>query len=100
MYPVFGIRSSKQINFSFLGLAFDLSYSSTKTDDAIDYANFCSRSHDAVIRVYDEAGNVIETHEHKRDFNRVVSAIVLDFKKNKKPPRHSARVASYGVTAP
>jgi hypothetical protein len=22
-----------------------------------------SRSHDAVIRVYDEAGNVIETHE-------------------------------------
>jgi hypothetical protein len=22
------------------------------------------RSHDAVIRVYDEAGNVIETHEH------------------------------------
>jgi len=24
----------------------------------------CSRSHDAVIRVYDEAGNVIETHEH------------------------------------
>jgi len=27
-----------------------------------------SRSHDAVIRVYDEAGNVIETHEHKGDF--------------------------------
>jgi len=26
------------------------------------------RSHDAVIRVYDEAGNVIETHEHKGDF--------------------------------
>ena len=24
-----------------------------------------SRSHRAVIRVYDEAGNVIETHEHK-----------------------------------
>jgi hypothetical protein len=23
-----------------------------------------SRSHDAVIRVYDEAGNAIETHEH------------------------------------
>jgi hypothetical protein len=23
-----------------------------------------SRSHDAVIRVYDEAGNVIETQEH------------------------------------
>jgi hypothetical protein len=28
----------------------------------------CSRAHDAVIRVYDEAGNVIETHEHKGDF--------------------------------
>jgi hypothetical protein len=27
----------------------------------------CSRSHDAVIRVYDDAGNVIETHEHKGD---------------------------------
>jgi hypothetical protein len=27
-----------------------------------------SRSHDAVIRVYDEADNVIETHEHVGDF--------------------------------
>jgi len=26
------------------------------------------RCHDAAIRVYDEAGNVIETHEHKGDF--------------------------------
>jgi hypothetical protein len=26
------------------------------------------RPHAAVIRVYDEAGNVIETHEHKGDF--------------------------------
>jgi len=26
---------------------------------------FFSRPHDAVIRVYDHAGNVIETHEHK-----------------------------------
>jgi hypothetical protein len=32
------------------------------------YAKFYSRSHDAVIRVYDEAGNVIEMHEHKGDF--------------------------------
>jgi len=31
--------------------------------NAIGYAKFYSRSHDAVIRVYDEAGNVIETHE-------------------------------------
>jgi hypothetical protein len=27
-----------------------------------------SRPHDAVIRVYDDAGNLIETHEHKGDF--------------------------------
>jgi hypothetical protein len=27
-----------------------------------------SRSHDAVIRVYDDVGNEIETHEHKGDF--------------------------------
>ena len=33
-----------------------------------DYAKHRSRSHDAVIRVYDEAGNVIETHEHAGDF--------------------------------
>jgi hypothetical protein len=36
----------------------------TKLDDAVDYAKFFSRSHDAVIRVYDTTGNVIETHEH------------------------------------
>ena len=31
--------------------------------NAVDYAKFRSRSHDAVIRVYNEAGNVIETRE-------------------------------------
>ncbi len=36
--------------------------------DAINYAKFFSRSHDAVIRVYDEAGNVIETHEQAGQF--------------------------------
>jgi len=36
--------------------------------NAIDYAKFRSRSHHAVIHVYDEAGNVIETHERKGDF--------------------------------
>jgi len=35
---------------------------------AINHAKFYSRSHEAVIRVYDAAGNVIETHEHKGDF--------------------------------
>src|SRR5262249_57907054 len=37
-------------------------------DNTIGYAMHSSRSHDAVIRVYDEAGNVIETREHKGDF--------------------------------
>jgi hypothetical protein len=32
------------------------------------YAKFRSRSHHAVIRVYDEAGNVIETHEQAGEF--------------------------------
>jgi len=27
-----------------------------------------SPAHDAVIRVYDEAGNVMETHDHTGDF--------------------------------
>jgi hypothetical protein len=34
----------------------------------IGYAQHRSRSHDAVIRVYDDGGSVIETHEHKGDF--------------------------------
>jgi hypothetical protein len=36
--------------------------------NAIDYAKFRSRSHNAVICVYDRAGNVIETHEHNGEF--------------------------------
>jgi hypothetical protein len=39
--------------------------------NAIGYAKFFSRSHEAVIRVYDEAGNVIETHEHVGEFKEV-----------------------------
>jgi hypothetical protein len=39
-----------------------------KPDDAVEYAKFYSRSHDAVIRVYDDAGNVIETREHAGEF--------------------------------
>ena len=37
-------------------------------NNAIGYAKFFSRSHDAVIHVYDETGNVIETHDHAGDF--------------------------------
>jgi hypothetical protein len=36
--------------------------------NAINYAKFFSRSHDAMIRVYDDACNVIETHEHAGEF--------------------------------
>jgi hypothetical protein len=39
--------------------------------NAIGYAKFYSRSHDAVIRVYDSTGNVIATHEHAGDFKTV-----------------------------
>jgi hypothetical protein len=35
---------------------------------AIGYAKFFSGSHNALVRVYDEAGNVIETHEHAGEF--------------------------------
>jgi hypothetical protein len=36
--------------------------------NAIGYASHYSRSHGAAIRVYDEAGSVIETHEHAGEF--------------------------------
>jgi hypothetical protein len=38
--------------------------------NAIGYAKFRSRSHNEVIRVYDETAYVIETHEHKGDFKQ------------------------------
>jgi len=37
---------------------------SNAISNAINYAKFFSRSHDAVIRVYDAGGNLIETHKH------------------------------------
>ena len=43
-------------------------YEPRAISNAIGYAKFHSRSHDAVIRVYDEAGNVIDTHKHTGDF--------------------------------
>jgi hypothetical protein len=45
-----------------------LPIASSSATSAVDYAKFRSRSHDAVIRVYDEASNVIETHEHAGEF--------------------------------
>jgi hypothetical protein len=41
---------------------------SNAISNAINYAKFCSRSHDAVIRAFGQAGNVIETHEHAGKF--------------------------------
>jgi hypothetical protein len=38
--------------------------------NAIGYAKFYSRSDDAVIRIYDEAGNLIKTHQHAGEFKR------------------------------
>ena len=43
--------------------------------DAIGCAKHRSRSHDAVIRVYDAAGNVIETHEHKGEVKKVAGTV-------------------------
>src|SRR6266566_3207494 len=37
-------------------------------ENATGYAMHYSRSHHALIRVYDEAANVIETHEHAGEF--------------------------------
>jgi len=44
----------------------------------VDYAKFYSRSHDAVIRVYDAAGNVTQTHEHKGGSSLVAACWLLD----------------------
>jgi hypothetical protein len=38
--------------------------------NAVGYAEHRSCSHDAVIRVYDVGGNVIETHENNGDFKK------------------------------
>jgi len=36
-------------------------------NNAVSYAQFFNRSHNALIRVYDAAGNVIETHKNAGD---------------------------------
>jgi hypothetical protein len=37
-----------------------------KVPDAIEYAQHYSRAHDAVIRVYDESGKLIQVHLQRR----------------------------------
>jgi hypothetical protein len=44
--------------------------------NAIGYAQHRSRSHDAVIRVYDAAGNVIETHGARGRIQRMAKAAI------------------------
>jgi hypothetical protein len=48
--------------------------------NAIGYAKHRSRSHKAVIRVYGEARNVIETHEHKSAISRVLKSLFCHFR--------------------
>jgi hypothetical protein len=45
--------------------------------NAVAYANYRShsRSHRAIIRVFNEEGNVIETHEQKTDFKKHISGV-------------------------
>ena len=61
-------------------------------DNAIGYAMHSSRSHDAVIRVYDAAGNLIETHQHKGNFKEP-SASPLETKS-----RHTVKHDSFFFT--
>ena len=35
-----------------------------KVEDAVDYGKCYSRSHGAIIRVFDQSGAVVETHEY------------------------------------
>jgi hypothetical protein len=43
-------------------------YSGEAEPKAISNAKFYSRSHNAVIRVFDESGALIKMHEHAGDF--------------------------------
>jgi hypothetical protein len=54
-------------------------------NNAIDYAKLYSRSHVARIRVYDEAGNVIETHEHAGELKEwwVSTRMIPGFPRNR-----------------
>jgi hypothetical protein len=56
--------------------------------NAIGCAEFYSWSHNAVIRVYDDAGNVIATHEHAGEFKG--GEFLLE------SPRSSARANAHG----
>jgi hypothetical protein len=68
---VYEIRPSKYLrSFDLISKMLPLGHSGNFVDAAaaVRCARFCSGPHAAVIRVYDDAGDVIETHEHKGDF--------------------------------
>src|SRR5437764_15416094 len=70
--------------------------------NAVGYAKFLSRSHDAVIRVFDEARNVIEAHEHKGELKdwlarsgRVIgSFIVMLLEASGAAPRRGFKISA------
>ena len=70
--PLFPVKAAPPFSSDAIVIGGDLIPGSAKqapfTPPRLGYAKFYSHSHDAVIRVYDDAGNVIQTHEHKGDF--------------------------------
>jgi hypothetical protein len=54
-------------------------YGPNATGNALKFAKFNSRSHDALIRVYDEAGNVIDRHAHAGGFKEWSTIHTSDF---------------------
>jgi hypothetical protein len=68
---VYEIRPSKYLrSFDLISKMLPLGHSGNFVDAAaaVRCAKFCSGPHAAVIRVYDDAGNMIETYEHAGDF--------------------------------
>jgi TolB-like protein/class 3 adenylate cyclase len=64
--------------------------------NAVDYTKFRSRSHNAVIRVYDEAGDVTETHEEAHS-SRTIRA--RQWKAALKRSRHQLRPAGGNMSS-
>jgi hypothetical protein len=69
--PLFPVKAAPPFSSEAIVIGDDLVPGSAKgapvTRPRLGYAKFSSRSRDAVIRVYDDAGNLIETHEHAGD---------------------------------
>ena len=73
-YEVRPRKDHRGLDLISAALPFDRLYGDTNAvANAIGYAEHFNRSHDTVVRVYDESGNVIETHEHKGDLKSASS---------------------------